>query len=150
MQTLSETYEFWTFLGMIWPNFSLSKVLRIIQIIQIIRSELFVYSIRSNIAYGAFSRSWVWWKKFYWIFLMKMVNYPQTYPRTPKIPLGWSIKAEFWRILIFTCNLVKYVASKICPWRPHFLEFCLLSYHSGKLSTARFYWYQGKGSKLNS
>ena len=51
MKTLSETYEFWAFLSMIWPNFSLLKVLRIIRIIRIIRSELFVYSIRSNIAY---------------------------------------------------------------------------------------------------
>ena len=51
MQTLSETDEFRAFLGMIWPNLSLSKVLQIIRIIQIIRSELFVNSIRSNIAY---------------------------------------------------------------------------------------------------
>ena len=51
MKTLSETYEFWAFLSMIWPNFCLLKVLRIIWIIRIIRSELFVYSIRSNIAY---------------------------------------------------------------------------------------------------
>ena len=38
-----------------------------------------------------------------------MVKYPQTYPLIPKIPLGWSIKSKFWRILKCTFMHVKYV-----------------------------------------
>ena len=73
------------------------------------------YEITIYFRIGAFSRSWVGWIFFYWIFLMKMVKYPQTYPQIPKIPLGWSINSEFWRILICTCKLVKYVVQRFVP-----------------------------------
>ena len=51
-------------------------------------------------------------KFFYWIFLMKMVKYPQIYPLIPKIPLGWSIKSKFWRIFKCTFMNVKYVVQR--------------------------------------
>ena len=56
-----------------------------------------------------------WVKFFYRIFLMKMVKYPQTYPLIPKIPLGWSIKSKFWRILKCTFLHVKYVVQRFVP-----------------------------------